>query len=102
MYVKVYEYHIQKEKVAEYFRIQEKATNIYKKYIDSETTYLQSHDDPTKWMEITTYTSEEEYQKNIAIINENVEIQLLFSEFHSLLSPENNHIKEEDFTKVRG
>ncbi|HEO8418748.1 MAG: hypothetical protein ABTA16_15010 [Niallia sp.] len=102
MYVKVYEYHIQKEKVAEYFRIQEKATNIYKKYIDSETTYLQSHDDPTKWMEITTYTSEEEYQKNIAVINENVEIQLLFSEFHSLLLPENKHIKEEDFTKVRG
>ena len=100
MYVKVFEYHIQKEKVAEYFRIQEKANKIYKKYIDSETTYLQSHDDPTKWMEITTYNSKEDYHFTIAIINEKEEIQQLFSEFQSLLLPDHTHVKEEDFTRV--
>ncbi|CAI9388986.1 MULTISPECIES: hypothetical protein [unclassified Bacillus (in: firmicutes)] len=102
MYVKVYEFHIQEEKMDEYFRIQEKACKIYKNYLDTETTYLQSHDDPTKWMEMTTYSSEEDYHKNIAIINDNVEIQALFREFQALLLPENKLIKETDFTKVMG
>ncbi|MEK4442242.1 MULTISPECIES: hypothetical protein [unclassified Niallia] len=52
MYVKVYEYHIPTDKIKEYFYIQEKASNIYRKYINSTTTYLQSNDDPTKWLEI--------------------------------------------------
>ncbi len=52
MYVKVYEYHIPIDKIKEYFYIQEKASNIYRKYINSTTTYLQSNDDPTKWLEI--------------------------------------------------
>jgi len=100
MYLKVYEYHIMPDKLEEYFRIQEKVSHIYRKYIDSKTTYLQSNDDPTKWLEITTYKSEQDYQINIDLINEQAEIQILFNEFQALLIPENSHIKEEAFTKV--
>ena len=100
MYVKVYEYYIQEEKVAEYFRIQEKAGNIYKKYIDSETTFLQSKEDLTKWLEITTYKSEQDYQQNIGMINNHPDIQALFKEFQSLLSHKNNDIREEDYIEV--
>ncbi|WP_312092352.1 hypothetical protein [Niallia sp.] len=102
MYVKIYEYHIKEEKIEDYLSIQEKASKIYKKHIESKTTYLQSNEDPTKWMEITTYNSEEDYLKNIAIINKNVEIQVLFNKFQALLLPGNNLIKEEDFTKITG
>lgn len=100
MYVKVYEYHIPTDKIKEYFCIQEKASNIYRKYIDSTTTYLQSNDDPTKWLEITTYQSEQDYHANIALINEQTEIAALFQEFQALLHPENSQIKEKNFTKI--
>ncbi|AYV66967.1 hypothetical protein C2I06_08830 [Niallia circulans] len=100
MYVKVYEYHIPTDKIKEYFYIQEKASNIYRKYINSTTTYLQSNDDPTKWLEITTYQTEQDYDANIALINEQTEIVVLFQEFQALLPLENSQIKEENFTKT--
>ncbi len=34
MFVKIYQYHIQKDKVDEYFSIQEKASEIYGRYLD--------------------------------------------------------------------
>ncbi|MFD2640174.1 hypothetical protein [Piscibacillus salipiscarius] len=48
MFVKVYQYHIQKDKVDEYLSIQERASEIYGKYLDFNTVYLQSKDDSTK------------------------------------------------------
>ena len=40
MFVKVYQYYIQKEKEEEYLSIQEKAGEIYKEYLDFHTIYL--------------------------------------------------------------
>eukprot|EP00130_Batrachochytrium_dendrobatidis_P008360 XP_006683235.1 hypothetical protein BATDEDRAFT_28790 [Batrachochytrium dendrobatidis JAM81] len=48
--------------------------------------YLQSKNDDTKWMEISKYKDEEEYQKGMNLINEQEEIQELFEALQSLLS----------------
>ncbi|UTR10340.1 hypothetical protein MM300_21110 [Evansella sp. LMS18] len=100
MFVKVYVYHIKTDKMKDYFRIQEKAGEIYGRYIDSQTTYLQSREDATKWMEITKYKSEEEYNKSIKLINTHKEIQELFKSFQSVLMESKSEILEENFTKV--
>ncbi|RPF55489.1 hypothetical protein [Aquisalibacillus elongatus] len=101
MFVKVYKYHIQNDKVNEYISIQEKASEIYGKYLDFKTTYLQSKEDNTKWMEITKYKDEEEYQKSINLINEEEEIYELFKAFQSLLSSEKQEINEENFIEMK-
>ncbi|ADU29525.1 hypothetical protein [Evansella cellulosilytica] len=100
MFVKIYIYHIKRDKTEEYFRIQEKAREIYRKFIDSETTYLQSRSDTTKWIEITKYRSEEEYDKGIALINTEKEIQELFKSFQSILVDRKREIVEENFIEV--
>lgn len=101
MYVKIYQFHLQKDKVEEYFMIQEKASAIYSKYIQSETMYLNSKENETKWLEITRYKDEEEYNKSIALINEEKEIQQLFNQFQTLLLSDKNEIVEEDFVEIK-
>lgn len=97
MFVKIYQYHIQNDRVDEYLAIQEKASKIYGKYIDFHTMYLNSKNDVTKWIEITRYKDEKEYNKSIHIINQHQEIQDLFEEFQSLLLNDKSEISEEDF-----
>ncbi|AXI08168.1 hypothetical protein CV093_04100 [Oceanobacillus sp. 143] len=100
MFVKVYQYHIQKDKVEEYLDIQEKTLEIYSRYLDLHTIYLNSKVDDTKWMEIIRYKDEDEYKRSINIINEKKEIQELFESFQSLLVTDNNKIREEDFIET--
>ncbi|MEK3990613.1 hypothetical protein [Robertmurraya sp. FSL R5-0851] len=97
MFVKIYQYHIQNDRVDEYLAIQEKASKIYGKYIDFHTMYLNSKNDVTKWIEITRYKDEEEFNKSIHFINQHQEIQELFEEFQSLLLNDKSEISEEDF-----
>ncbi|QOR64853.1 nuclear transport factor 2 family protein [Cytobacillus suaedae] len=96
MFVKVYTYHIQHDKVDEYLAIQEKVSKIYNRYLDFQNIYLQCKEDNTKWIEITKYKDEEEYQKCIDLINKDKEIQTLFNAFQSLLVSQKK-ISEEDF-----
>ncbi|UTE76770.1 hypothetical protein [Rossellomorea sp. KS-H15a] len=98
MFVKVYQYHIQKNKVDEYLAIQEKASEIYGRHLDFHTMCLNSKDDATKWIEISRYKDENEYQKSIDMINEQEEIQELFKAFQSILFSE---ISEEDFIEKK-
>lgn len=98
MFVKIYQYHIQKDKVEAYLAIQEKASEIYGRYLEFHTMYLNSKDDETKWIEITTYKDEDEYNKSMTIINEQRDIQDLFKAFQSLLLTDKSEIGEEDFT----
>ncbi|MBS4201693.1 hypothetical protein KHA93_18990 [Bacillus sp. FJAT-49732] len=101
MFVKIYQYHIKKEKEVEYLSIQEKAGEIYKEYLDFHTIYLKSKDSDTKWLEITFYRDEDDYKKSIEIINKQLEIQELFKSFQSVLVSEKNEITEEDFLKIK-
>jgi len=101
MFVKVYQYHIQKGKVREFLEIQEKVSEIYGRYLDFHTIYLNSIIDPTKWIEISRYKDEAEYQKSIEIINREGEIQELYEAFQFLLVSDKNEISEEDFIEKR-
>ncbi|MGP4107916.1 hypothetical protein [Virgibacillus sp. L01] len=100
MFVKVYQYHIENDKVDEYLSIQEKASEIYNKYLDLNTIYLQCNEDSTKWMEISKYKNEEEYQKSINLINKEKDIQELFAAFQSLLVSE-KEISEENYIEMK-
>lgn len=101
MFVKVYQYYIQKEKEEEYLRIQEKAGEIYEKYLDFHTLYLKSKESDTKWLEITFYKDQDVYNKSIEIINKQIEIQELFKSFQSVLVSERSEVLEEDFLKIK-
>jgi hypothetical protein len=97
MFVKVYQYHIQRDKIEEYLVIQAKTSEIYSRYLNFQTIYLNSKDDDTKWIEITQYKDEDEYKKSIVFINAHMEIQELFKAFQSLLVADKCQISEEDF-----
>ncbi|WP_077596130.1 hypothetical protein [Oceanobacillus kimchii] len=101
MFVKVYQYHVQKEKEEEYLSIQEKAGEIYAKYFDFYTIYLRSKESDTKWLEITCYKDQDSYNKCIENINKQIEIQELFKSFQSVLVSEKSEIIEEDFLKIK-
>ncbi|MFB5087746.1 hypothetical protein PGC35_11075 [Psychrobacillus sp. PGGUH221] len=96
MYVKIYQYHIQKDKEEEYLYMQQKAIAIYERYLDVHIMFLNSKDDVTKWVEIARYKDEEEYKKSINIINHEKEIKELFTLFQSFLVADKSEIKEED------
>ncbi|MCM3768760.1 hypothetical protein [Neobacillus niacini] len=98
MFVKVYQYHIRKDKVNDFFAIQEKVAMAYGNYLDFHTIYLNSNEDETKWYEITRYRDEAEYKRSLAAINEQEEIQELFATFQSLLVSEKREITDEDFS----
>ena len=96
MFVKIYEYHIKKEKEAFFLEIQDKTVQIYNQYLSCEVMYLKSIDDETMWLEISKYYSEEEYLNGIRKIDNNPVIVELFGQFESCLVPDKG-IKERDF-----
>ena len=100
MFVKVYTYHIKKDKIETFLNIQEKTREIYSKYIDSHVIYIQSNEEQTKWMEISQYKDEVEYKMSIEIINRDKKIQELFKSFQEILI-EKSEIREENFTQIR-
>ena len=97
MFVKVYQYHIQKEKVGEFLEIQEQVSEIYGRYLDFHTVYLNSNVDATKWIEISRYKDEDEFHKSMDMINKEKEIQDLFKAFQCILVTDKSEIIEEDF-----
>ncbi len=97
MFVKVYEYHIKKDKEADFIRIQEKSSEIYKKHLSCEVKYLKSINDETLWMEISEYSSEKEYLSGIQKVNKEPMIKELFSQFQACLDSDKQNIKESDY-----
>ena len=52
-------------------------------------------------MEIAKYESEEDYQKAMALINQEKEIQELFKSFKTILLSDKNVIRDEDFLDIK-
>ncbi|WP_442600209.1 hypothetical protein [Neobacillus sp. D3-1R] len=101
LFVKVYQFHIKSDKIDEYIKIQDQASEIYSKYIEFQSFILKSKAEETKWVEISRYKNEEEYNKAMKMINEYAEIQLLYKNFQSILLDEKQEISEEEFLEVR-
>ena len=94
MFVKIYQYHIRKDKIETFLHIQEKAAEIYGQHLTFHTMYLNSKDEETKWMEISRFNDEDEYHRSIDMINKEEELQELYKKFQACLLSE---IIEEDF-----
>ncbi|HEY4553424.1 MAG TPA: hypothetical protein VIG80_09535 [Bacillaceae bacterium] len=101
VFVKMYQYHVQEDKVEEFLDIQEKAGAIYGRYVDFHSIYLNSKTDKTKWIEISRYKDEDDYKKSLKMINEQKEIQSLFKAFQSVLLSQKSEISEEDFLEIQ-
>ena len=101
MFVKIYHYYIQPDKVEEFLSIQEEASKIYSKNLNFHTIYMNSKEDKTRWIEISRYKDEKEYIKSMTIINGHKEIQEMFARFQSLLLTDKNEIGEEDFIEKK-
>jgi hypothetical protein len=97
MFVKIYHYHIPKEKTEEFLKIQERAAELYGRYVEFETSYLHDKDDETKWLEVTRYKDEDVYRSSMKLLDKEEELHTLFKDFNSLLISE---IKEEDYLEM--
>ena len=85
MFVKVYEYYIKENEEARFLEIQEEAARIYKRYLNCEISYLKSCDHDEKWLEISRYSSEEEYKVGISKMDKEPVIKELYQQFKSCL-----------------
>lgn len=95
MYVKVYSYHINPDKVEEYIKIQQVAERIYSEYVEKTTYYLKSIDNPMKWTELHQYESEGVYRQAVEKVNDRPEIKELYKAFLNVLMDDSQVTEEE-------
>ncbi|WP_211746631.1 hypothetical protein [Paenibacillus sp. Marseille-Q4541] len=95
MFVKMYIYHVNLSRLAEYRKIMKSADELYKRYVDYELFYMESEETPGKFVEIQTYASEESYVTSQKLITKDPEITNLYVSFEAVLTPDNKQIKEE-------
>ena len=105
MFVKVYEYYIKENEESRFLEIQEETARIYKRYLNCEISYLKSSDHDEEWLEISRYSSEEDYLKGIQEVDKEPIIKDLFQQFKSCLVPgagvkENNYIMKLNIGKT--
>ncbi len=101
MFVKLYRYRVQPEKIKEYHVIQERAGQIYQKHVRYRAVYLRNQNDPGLWLEIHWYPDEETYRRSMDLINAEPEIKQLWREFQTTLDPNDPEIHEEYYSQVR-
>lgn len=99
MYVKMYTYHVRPERVNDYLIIQKRADLIYSKFVLKHSFHLNNRDEPSKWVEIHQYESEEHYREAITKINTEQEMNELFVQFLDVLIP-HTAIVEEDYRLI--
>jgi hypothetical protein len=100
MSVKVYRYHIRPDKTAEFLDIQQRAGEIYRKYVSYRAVYLKSQDDPGLWLEIQWCSDEDAHRRAMESINAEPAIKQIWQEFQMILDPEKPKIEEEYFEQV--
>ncbi|MBD7966773.1 hypothetical protein [Paenibacillus gallinarum] len=95
MFVKMYIYHVNLARIAEYEKIMERADKLYKRYVNYELFYMESEEEPGKFIEVQTYASEELYEIGHKLINKDPEFMDLYQSFEAVLAPNNKEIHEE-------
>ena len=97
MYVKIYEYYIKENEEARFLKIQEETARIYKRYLNCEVSYLKSTEHDAMWLEILSYSSEEEYLIGIQKVDKEPVIKELYQQFKSCLVPGRAGVKENNY-----
>ncbi|WP_454190163.1 hypothetical protein [Paenibacillus sp. Marseille-Q7038] len=95
MFVKMYIYHVNLDRLAEYKKIMERADKLYRRYVNYELFYMESEEEPGKFVEVQTYASEELYEIGQKLINKDFELMDLNQSFEAILAPNNKEIQEE-------
>lgn len=95
MFVKIYIYHVDLARLSEYKKIMERADKLYRRYVDYELFYMESEEEPGKFIEIQTYATEELYELGQKLINKDLEHMNLYQSFEAILAPDHKEIHEE-------
>lgn len=95
MFVKIYIYHVNLARLAEYKRIMERADELYKRYVNYELFYMENEDEPGKFVEFQIYASEELYEIGQKLIHKDPEIAKLYQSFEAILAADHKQIQEE-------
>ncbi len=100
MFVKAYRYRIQPEKTEKYLAIQERADQIYQKYVRYRAVWLRNQNDPSLWLEIHWYPDKETYRRGMEHINAEPEIKQLWQDFQETLDPHDSEIHEDYYEQL--
>ncbi|MBT2680121.1 hypothetical protein J7E38_13990 [Bacillus sp. ISL-35] len=88
MFVKTYSYSIKPEREKDYLEIQVKAEQIYSRFTNKQTFYLQSKEDSSKWMEMHIYQDEKSYTDSIHAVDQQPEIKEMYKHFLEVITSE--------------
>ena len=94
MVVKIYRYKLLPHKPDEFLNIQRKADSIYSKHVDYQLKHFQERADPSKWVELHIYRSNDEAHCASLLSEKEPQLQGLFSQFLECLSPNDKSIDE--------
>lgn len=97
MYVKIYRYRIQPDKVGRYLEIQRQATVYTRDTFNYEISLLRSKEDPWEWTEIHRYWVKESFERASIVADSEPELKRLFPEFQRTMDPNDRGIKSESF-----
>lgn len=101
MYVKVYEYHIQKARIADFQAYHQLSKSLYEKYLPVEMILLKKEDTETAWMEMNIFASKGQFEKNSPLIEADPGHEELFRRFSDCLVP-GTLLEESGYTVFSG
>lgn len=87
MYVRVCRYRVQAELTERFLAVQQRATELYRRFGGEHVTYYQSQHDPGEWMEIHHYPSESACATISARLGQQPEVISLWEQFQATLDP---------------
>jgi hypothetical protein len=88
MFVKTYSYSIKPERERDYLDIQVKSEQIYSRFTNKQTLYLQNRADSSKWIEMHIYQDEKSYTDSIHAVDQHPEILDLYKHFLEVITSE--------------
>ncbi|CAM3726400.1 hypothetical protein [Mesobacillus thioparans] len=99
MFVKTYSYSIKPERERDYLDIQVKSEQIYSRFTNKQTIYLQNRADSSKWIEMHIYQDEKSYTHSIHSVDQLPEIQELYKRFLEVITSA-EELKVADYNQV--
>ena len=99
MHVKIYKYRLKPGREQEYLEIQKEAEQIYSRFVQKQTLFLQNSRDKEVWQEIHIYQNEKSYNDTVSSVNEQPEIQVLYNRFLEVITSF-NEVSEEEYQLI--
>lgn len=101
MYIKVYEYHIQASKTADFLAYNRLPETLYEKYLAVEMLLLKKEGADTEWMELNAFASKEQFDSSSPLIEADPGHAELFQRFSDCIVP-GTPLAESSYTTASG